>query len=206
MHRLLTFVKTVLIFTFAAILKTTLSCSLSSWDYQPFLRRASQAEIIAYGEVTDLFPIAHVPESWPGAYDVKFEVYCVMKGGELENNVYIHNVGELTSCSRTMVQNGTKYVFFLTWEGDKLVPDEVNVQSAADNSESTVCCGDTGDSNEIDSCASCNFTSDPMHTQDQSCYLYSGTSSPFHQSSRLYLFVLSIITLLINVLSPSRHT
>ncbi|XP_070554536.1 coiled-coil domain-containing protein 3-like [Ptychodera flava] len=174
------FMSTLVALSFTVTKHTALACSLvGTWRPQSFLRRAAQADIIAYGKVIELTPIEEHPLAWPGAYDAQFEFYCVLRGSTTgcpvvgpeqsgicveECGAYVDSecigselccsngcghvcrqpvttavinsietvkdMGELTSCSRSVVQNGTNYVILLRREGDDLFPDEVNTESA----------------------------------------------------------------------------
>ncbi|XP_070554537.1 coiled-coil domain-containing protein 3-like [Ptychodera flava] len=175
------FMSTLVALSFTVTKHTAvLACSLvDTWRPQSFLRRAAQADIIAYGKVIDLTPIEEHPLAWPGVYDALFEFYCVLRGSTTgcpvvgpdqfgicveECGAYIdsectgnelccsngcghvctrpvttavinsietvRDMGELTTCSRSVVQNGTNYVILLRREGDDLFPDEVNTESA----------------------------------------------------------------------------
>eukprot|EP00058_Branchiostoma_floridae_P006511 XP_002591999.1 hypothetical protein BRAFLDRAFT_79588 [Branchiostoma floridae] len=71
-------------------------------------------------------------DMWPQTYAGLLEVYCVLKGGPLQNNITVVELGELTSCSRTLVDIDEEYILLLTRrEGGALAPDEVNIESAA---------------------------------------------------------------------------
>ncbi|CAH1238434.1 Hypp5589 [Branchiostoma lanceolatum] len=69
---------------------------------------------------------------WPHTYAGLFEVYCVLKGGPLQYNITVVEIGGPTTCSRTEVDVGEEYILLLTRrEDDVLAPHEVNTQTAA---------------------------------------------------------------------------
>ncbi|XP_006814700.1 uncharacterized protein LOC102802853 [Saccoglossus kowalevskii] len=102
------------------------------WNSLTFLERASRADTIVNGIVTNLYPIPEHPTSFPEAYIAEFETDCIFRGTTIRKYVNITNMGYLTSCSRTLVDNGTEYIILLRMnDAGELEPDEINIQTAA---------------------------------------------------------------------------
>ncbi|XP_078622017.1 uncharacterized protein LOC144888123 [Branchiostoma floridae x Branchiostoma japonicum] len=102
------------------------------WHTITYPQRLVQADIVAYVKVLNKTETPGYEDMWPQTYAGLLEVYCVLKGGPLQYNITVLELGELTSCSRTTVDIDEEYILLLTRrENGVLTPDEVNIESAA---------------------------------------------------------------------------
>ncbi|XP_066302589.1 coiled-coil domain-containing protein 3-like [Branchiostoma lanceolatum] len=114
-------------------LPKSLGCSLTE-DWRPisYRQRLVQAEIVVHAKVLNKTETPGYEDMWPHTYAGLFEVYCVLKGGPLQYNITVVEIGGPTTCSRTEVDVGEEYILLLTRrEHDVLAPHEVNTQTAA---------------------------------------------------------------------------
>ncbi|XP_078622016.1 uncharacterized protein LOC144888122 [Branchiostoma floridae x Branchiostoma japonicum] len=108
-------------------------CSpVEGWHTITYPQRLVQADIVAHVKVLNKTETPGYEDMWPQTYAGLLEVYCVLKGGPLQSNITVVELGELTTCSRTIVDIDEEYILLLTRREDgALAPDEVNIQTAA---------------------------------------------------------------------------
>ncbi|XP_070552400.1 uncharacterized protein [Ptychodera flava] len=114
------------------LIGTSLTCVVVG-PVKTFLERASDTDIIIYGEPVAKYTREDVPAglSSPSAYIAEFVVYCILKGELMSARENVTGLGMMMSCDVTTVDLGQKYVIFLQRSGGYLLPDHHNVQNAA---------------------------------------------------------------------------
>ncbi|XP_077864302.1 uncharacterized protein LOC144349666 [Saccoglossus kowalevskii] len=108
------------------------ACSIVG-EPKPFIERAQEAKIVVYGEVVAKYPEDGMAHFFPDAYKASLEVFCIFKGGPLQSRINITDMGIMMSCDMTNVDVFVKYILLLAYspETGKLVPDEINFETAA---------------------------------------------------------------------------
>ncbi|XP_019624511.1 PREDICTED: uncharacterized protein LOC109470170 isoform X2 [Branchiostoma belcheri] len=109
-------------------------CTKIDWRPIPFTQRLMQpaAEIVVHAKVLNKTQTPGYEEMWPQTYTGLLEVYCVLKGGPLQYNITVVELGILYPCSSTEVDIDEEYILLLKWQKEGvLVPFEANLQTAA---------------------------------------------------------------------------
>ncbi|XP_070554539.1 uncharacterized protein [Ptychodera flava] len=192
---------------------TCLACSEPlNWKARPFIDRASQATIIAYGLVIEKFP----PEEggyhfWPDGYDAEVEFYCILRGdSQIEATANVTGLGFYPGmCTDNAVEEGQEYILFLgvTDEG-KLEVRDINVETGAVSAtedylrQVTTLCDLELKAPTGGAACPADLASDVEQTTDENCYR--SAARDCYANTRYYWLVLCLMTVNVIKYFPNR--
>eukprot|EP00058_Branchiostoma_floridae_P006513 XP_002592001.1 hypothetical protein BRAFLDRAFT_79590 [Branchiostoma floridae] len=111
----------------------SLSCSEPiGWRWKTLNQRVALADIVVHAKALNKTESPRFEYDWPETYDGTMEVYCVLKGGPLPENITVVEMGYIGGlCTANEVDIDEEYILLLTRRGNSTFqPDDVNVQTA----------------------------------------------------------------------------
>ncbi|XP_019630337.1 PREDICTED: coiled-coil domain-containing protein 3-like [Branchiostoma belcheri] len=106
----------------------------NGWRPKPLDQRVPLADIVVHAKVLNKTETPRFEHDWPDAYSGIMEVYCVMKGGPLPQNITVVEMGSIAGqCVSNDVDIDEEYILLLTRhdiDNTTFLADNVNVQAA----------------------------------------------------------------------------